>query len=36
MALPGYVVSGDADLLSLKEFAGIPIVTPRRFIELHG
>lgn len=31
-----YVVSGDEDLLTLKEFAGTHIVTPRRFIEIHG
>ena len=31
-----YIVSGDEDLLALKQFVGIPIVTPRRFIELRG
>ncbi len=26
------IVSGDKDLLVLKEFAGIPILTPRQFL----
>lgn len=29
-----YIVSGDRDLLDLKQFIGIPIVTPRRFLEI--
>ncbi len=29
-----YVVTGDEDLLLLKEFQGIPILPPRRFMEL--
>ena len=28
------IVSGDKDLLILKRFQGIPIVTPRGFLEL--
>ena len=31
-----FIVSGDGDLLSLKSFRGIPIVKPRRFVELAG
>ena len=31
-----YVVSGDGDLLSLGSFEGIPIVKPRRFVEIAG
>ena len=30
----GYIVSGDEHLLSLGVFEGIPIVNPRRFIEM--
>jgi len=30
------VVTGDNDLLSLGEFEGVRIVTPRQFIELLG
>ncbi len=29
----GYIVSGDPDLLELKEFRGIKIVTARQFLE---
>ena len=29
-----YIVSGDRDLLDLKAFVGIPIVTPRQFLAL--
>ena len=29
-----YIVTGDADLLELKKFRGIPIVTPREFESL--
>lgn len=28
------IVTGDRDLLALKRYEGIPIVTPRRFLEL--
>ena len=31
-----YIVTGDKDLLDLKEFRGIPIVKPRAFGELIG
>ena len=31
-----FVVSGDGDLLSLGSFGGIPIVKPRRFVEIIG
>lgn len=32
-----YIVTGDKDLLDLKEFQGIPILTPRSFSNiLHG
>ena len=27
-----YLVSGDKHLLGLKEFAGVPIITPREFL----
>jgi len=30
------IVSGDRDLLELQEFAGIPIVTPRRLVAAQG
>jgi putative PIN family toxin of toxin-antitoxin system len=29
-----YIVSGDGDLLVLGEYAGIEVVTPRRFVEI--
>src|SRR5437762_1399678 len=29
-----FVVAGDSDLLVLKEYDGIPIVSPRSFLEL--
>jgi len=29
-----FIVSGDQDLLSLGEYEGIPVVTPRRFVEI--
>ena len=29
------IVSGDKDLRSLSEFRGIPILTPRKFVESH-
>ena len=31
-----YIVSGDPDLLDLKEFKGIKIITPKEFIGLVG
>jgi len=30
----GFVVAGDSDLLDLKEYEGIRIVSPRTFLEL--
>jgi putative PIN family toxin of toxin-antitoxin system len=32
----GFVVAGDSDLLDLKEYDGIRIVTPRVFLDLLG
>lgn len=32
--LPDYIVSGDDHLLRLGKFGGIPIVTPRQFLEI--
>lgn len=29
-----FIVSGDRDLLDLKQFIGIPIITPRQFLEI--
>lgn len=29
-----YIVSGDADVLTLDSYMGIPIVTPRQFLEM--
>jgi len=31
---PDYIVTGDLDLLVLKEFRSIPIITPREFWEI--
>jgi putative PIN family toxin of toxin-antitoxin system len=31
-----YVITGDDDLLVLQSFAGIPITTPRAFVEERG
>jgi predicted nucleic acid-binding protein len=31
---PDYIVTGDMDLLVLKEFHSIPIITPREFWEI--
>ena len=31
-----YVVTGDRDLLSLGEFEGVQVVTPRAFLDLLG
>ena len=30
-----YLVSGDDDLLSMKEINGIPIVTPREYLKIN-
>ena len=30
----GFVVAGDSDLLDLKEYEGVRIVTPRAFLDL--
>ena len=32
----GFVVAGDSDLLDLKEYGGIRIVSPRMFLDLLG
>jgi len=32
----GYIVSGDQDLLTLAEYQGVQIVTPREFVEMLG
>jgi len=34
VAKPDYIVTGDMDLLVLKEFHAIPIITPREFWEI--
>ena len=34
VAKPDYIVTGDMDLLALKEFHAIPIITPREFWEI--
>jgi hypothetical protein len=34
VAKPDYIVTGDIDLLPLKEFNSIPIITPRQFWEI--
>src|SRR4030042_3034604 len=34
LAEPDYIITGDSDLLSLKEFNSIPIITPREFWEI--
>ena len=31
-----YIVSGDQDLLTLGEFRGVQVVTPREFVEILG
>jgi putative PIN family toxin of toxin-antitoxin system len=31
VAKPDYIITGDTDLLTLKEFHSIPIITPREF-----
>jgi uncharacterized protein len=35
-AKANFIVTGDKDLLSLGEFEGVRIVTPRQFLELRG
>lgn len=35
VALP-HLVAGDGDLLAMSPFHGIPIITPARFLALHG
>ena len=34
VAEPDYIITGDSDLLSLKEFNSVPIITPREFWEI--
>jgi putative PIN family toxin of toxin-antitoxin system len=34
VAKPDYIITGDMDLLALKEFNSIPIITPREFWEV--
>jgi putative PIN family toxin of toxin-antitoxin system len=34
VAKPDYIVTGDMDLLALKEFHAVPIITPREFWEI--
>ena len=34
VAKPDYIVTGDLDLLALKEFHSTPIITPREFWEI--
>ena len=34
VAKPDYIITGDLDLLTLKEFRSIPIITPREFWEI--
>jgi|SRR4030042_399480 hypothetical protein len=34
VAKPDYIITGDMDLLALKEFNSIPIITPREFWEI--
>jgi uncharacterized protein len=34
MTKPEYIITGDADLLTLKEHDGVPIITPREFWEI--
>jgi putative PIN family toxin of toxin-antitoxin system len=33
-ARPDYIITGDADLLALKEHRAVPIITPREFWEI--
>ena len=34
VANPDYIITGDLDLLTIKEFHSIPIITPREFWEI--
>jgi uncharacterized protein len=34
VAKPNYIITGDKDLLALKEFHSVPIITPREFWEI--
>jgi putative PIN family toxin of toxin-antitoxin system len=34
MTKPNYIITGDADLLALKEYNAVPIITPREFWEI--
>jgi putative PIN family toxin of toxin-antitoxin system len=34
VAKPDYIITGDKDLLVLKEFHSVPIITPREFWEI--
>ena len=36
MGRADHLVTGDGDLLPMSPFHGIPIITPARFLELHG
>ena len=36
MGRADHLVTGDGDLLAMSPFQGIPIVTPARFLALHG
>ena len=31
---PDYIITGDSELLTLKEYNGVPIITPREFWEI--
>ena len=35
-AQASFIISGDKHLLKLKEFQGIPIVSPREFLKIIG
>jgi predicted nucleic acid-binding protein len=34
VAKPDYIITGDKDLLVLKKFHSVPIITPREFWEI--
>jgi predicted nucleic acid-binding protein len=34
MTTPDYIITGDVDLLTLKEHRTVPIITPREFWEI--
>ena len=36
MGRANHLVTGDGDLLTMSPFHGIPIITPARFLALHG